>query len=65
VDDPGQIVIRFAGIGPLAQAGGVPAGTTTEAVCTVLTGPAPAMLGTIVPLIESNSPRPQGNAVSQ
>ena len=64
VDDPGQIVIRFAGLGPLALAGDAPVGTATQAVVTVLTGPAPALLGTIVPQIQSNSPRPEGTCLS-
>jgi len=47
VDDPGQIVIRLSGIGPLAQAGGpFPAGSS-EVVATVLEGLPATALGVV------------------
>ena len=64
VDDPGQIVIRLAGLGPLVQLGG-PQGTTTNLTVTVLNTPNPATLNSILGFQEGNpNNRPLGSPLS-
>jgi hypothetical protein len=46
VDDPGNIIIRLSGTGPIAQAGGAtPAFTTTAVDVTILESVQPSLLG--------------------
>jgi hypothetical protein len=53
VDDPGNITIRLSGTGPIAQAGGPPAFTTTFVAVQLVVAAQPSIIDTLDPLQNS------------